>query len=214
MGEDPLDMSFETDPPMQVGFLYDFVNEAIFSLWWGGGINLELDLGEMLGGGMGGISADAVVGLEFLLPPILTDCTEDGLSELQIGDLYLELDGDIMGFISGSLISWVDIRMQAEVVASGNTIGLQVSRDPEITLDIVEMGGALGMFEDLILNLLEDQLIPMIVDGINGALSSIPIPEIDLGALLPNAPAGAVLRIGNLSATTGQGYFVVGGDLQ
>jgi len=209
-GADPATLAFDPATPMQAAFLLDFVNEAIFALWWGGGINLQLDLGSL--GGLGGV-ANGVVALDFLLPPILTDCTDGGYTELQLGDLYIDLDGGAMGF-SGGLKAWVSIRLGAEIVADGNTLGLHVVGTPEIDLEIVEVTGALSAFETLIPTLIEDELIPLLVDGIDSALGAIPIPEIDLGGLLPGIPPGTAIRLGDLRAGAEHGYVLVGGALQ
>jgi hypothetical protein len=209
-GADEATLAFDPATPMQAAFLLDFVNEAIFALWWGGGINLQLDLGSL--GGLGGV-ANGVVGLDFLLPPILTDCTDGGHTELQLGDLYLALNGGAMGF-SGGLKAWVSARLGAEIVANGNTLGLRVVGRPALELEIVEVTGALAAFETLIPGLIEDQLIPLLVDGIDNALGAIPIPEIDLGGLLPGIPPGTVIRLGDLRAGAEHGYVLVGGALQ
>lgn len=207
-GSDPETLAFDPATPMAAAFLLDFVNEALFSLWWGGGINLELDLGAL-----GVAGANGVVALDFLLPPILYDCTDGGHTELAIGDLYLELNGSALGF-SGGIKAWASLRLGAELTASGDAIGLHVVGTPEIELEIVEVTGALANFETLIPALIEDQLIPLIVDGIDSALGAIPIPEIDLGGLLPGIPPGTAIRIGDLRAGAEHGYVLVGGALQ
>ena len=216
-GGDPANLAFDPAAAMQIGVLLDFVNEAIFGLWWGGGINLSLNLDDLLGGlgggGAGGIAGGDAV-LNFLLPPIVTDCTGEGTLELQIADLYLELDASALGFLSGTMTGWVSVTMQVRLLADGNTIGLEVTDDPAIELEIVETTGVLSTFESMIPSLLEDQLLPMLVDGISDTLGAIPIPEIDLGGLLPGVPAGTVLRLGGLYAETAHGYLLLGGELQ
>ena len=209
-GSDPASLAFDATTPMQAAFLLDFANEALFSLWWGGGINLELDLGSL--GGLGGVG-NGVVALDFLLPPILTDCTTGGWVELQVGDLYLDLDGAALGF-SGGLKAWASIRLGVEITADGNTLGVQIAGQPEIELEIVETSGMLATFESMIPSLIQDQLIPLLVDGVSDTLGAIPIPEIDLSGIVPSVPPGTVLRLGDLRAGAEHGYLLIGGALQ
>ncbi len=213
MGIDDLEMEFNPATPMQAGFLFDFVNQVFFSLWWGGGINLELDLDAL--GGIGGVGdiADGTVTLDFLLPPIMTDCTPEGLTELQLGDLFIEMDASAFIF-SGTLSAWVSARMEAEITVDNDTLGVRINRTPVIDLEIVEASGAMAMFAGMLPGLLRDTLIPMLVDGIASALGAIPIPAIDLDGIIPGVPPGTSLQLGDLHVETRQGYLLLGGALQ
>jgi hypothetical protein len=209
------EMVFDPETAMQVGLLFDFVNQVIFALWWGGGINLALDLDDLGGlGGIGGLGGlgNVEVNLDFFLPPIFTDCTPEGLTELQMGDLYLEISGSAMGLRAG-LKAWVHVRAEAQITAEADRLGFTINRTPVIELEIIEATGLLQMFAGALPGLLRDVLLPMLVDGIGGALGAIPIPAIDLGGILPNVPPGTMLQLGNLRVETDRGYLVLGGDL-
>lgn len=213
LGERPARIAFDTATPMQAAFLLDFVNEAIFSLWWGGMLNVDVDLSSLgggLGGGLGGI--DGQIALDFLLPPIMTDCTSDGAVDLQIGDLYLNLDGSLGGF-GGGLEAWVSVSVAAQITADGDQLGMEIIGQPRLVLEIVSATGALALFADMIPNLING-FLPDIVDAISGALGAIPIPEIDLSAIVPGIPPGSVLRFGGLLSETVDGYVRIGGGLQ
>lgn len=209
-GTDPETITFDGVAPLAAGFLFDFVNEAIFALWWGGGINLDLDLADL--GGLGGMG-NGVIHLQFLLPPIVTDCTAEGVMELQIGDLYLEVEGSALGF-SLSLAGYADLRVPVELTTVNDKIALEIAGQPQLDLEVTESSGAVSMFVGMLPDLIEDQVLPMLVDGISSVLSAIPLPEIDLSALVPGVPAGTVIRLGGLTATTRHGYLILGVGLE
>ncbi len=194
----------------------DMVNELVFSLWYGGGLNLALDESVL-----GGISIDQFgitdlsVATDFYLPPILDDCTAKGMVEVQLGDLLLTPSFKVMGS-PVTIALFVSAALDAVIYGDGNEIGLQINGVTDIGTQIVSIDGNLGplagMFD--IEQLVEGVLVPMIVEQVsNLSLGSFPIPEIDLSGLIPGIPAGTKLSLGNLVIDMTKGYLVFGGEL-
>jgi hypothetical protein len=208
--------TFDSAEKFMFAAAMDMVNELLYSLWWGGGLQLTLDESVL-----GGISIDQFgitdlgVSADFFLPPILDDCTAKGMVEVQIGDLMLIASFKVMG-APVTITMYVSAALDAVVFGDGNEIGLQINGITDIGTQIVSIDGNLGplagMFD--IEQLVEGVLVPMIVDQVsNLSLGSFPIPEIELGGLVPGIPAGTSLSLGNLVVDMEKGYLVFGGEL-
>lgn len=202
---EPEMFDFGVEPGIQFGLRLDLVNELLFMLWRSGLINQRFDLGALLGGG-GGLPVDnLVITPNAYLPPILNDCGE--MQELQIGDLYLDVEGDVFGF-SLMLRVWLQLKIEANVFASGDEIGLRIGKIRFMETEIYDDGGGMGGILDMVVGML-----PELVKSLQNQSFSFPIPAIPLDGLLPGLPAGAELRLGDLKAETEHGVIVIGGNL-
>jgi hypothetical protein len=203
---DPAMFDFGAEPGIQAGLRLDLVNELLFMLWRAGLINQTFDLGGLLGGG-GGISIDGlIVTPNAYLPPVLNDCGE--MQELQIGDLYLDVQGEVFGF-SLMLQVWLQLKMEANVFATGDEIGLKIGKVRFLETEIYDASGGMGGILDMVL-----PMIPDLIKNLENQQFSFPIPAIPLDGVLPGLPAGAELKIGDLKAGTEHGVIVIGGNLQ
>jgi hypothetical protein len=167
-------------------------------------INQRFDLGETLGGS--GIIDDLVIIPNAYLPPILDDCS--GKQQLQIGDLFLDLQGTAMGF-SFILDVWLQLELEAEIFASGNEVGIRTGKIQFMEMEVYNKGTGIDFILDMVL-----PMIPDLVKNLENQSFSFPIPEIPLDGVLPGLPPGAALRIGDLKAGTDTGVIVIGGNLQ
>ena len=196
----------------------DVVNELLFALWWSGSLNNTLDpsaLGALGGGGGGGgLSLDGVVLTpDFLLPPIANDCNKAGLIEIQVGDLYLDLNVNAYGFAVDATM-YADISIQAFILTGPDGITLKLGDFTVLDLEVLEVGGGLGGLFD-VEALIKETLVPMLVDNVAGLeLGPIALPPIDLGGLLPGVPPGTAFQLGELEVTKQSGYLIFAGDLQ
>ena len=208
-GEQPF--KFHKDPSIQLSGRYDFINELLFTVWWSGLINQKLDLGKLgggTGGGTGGMNlSGTVITPNLLLPPILDDCNADGAQEIQVGDMYLDLNLNMSGF-KAHIGMWVQADADAEIIAHDNEIGIKINKVKNIETEIIDLGG-LGKLKGII-----DSLVPSLIHQIEGKELTFPIPPIDIGGLIPGLPAGTQLQLGNMSAYHEHGFGTVGGDLQ
>jgi hypothetical protein len=207
---------FDSAEKFAFAAMLDMVNELLFSLWWGGGLQLELDE-SVLGAidiGQYGIT-DLGVKTDFLLAPILDDCTAKGMVEVQLGDLLVTLSFKLMG-APLTMEMYVSAALDAVIFGDGNEIGLKINGITDIGTHILNVEGDLGplagMFD--IEQLVEGVLIPMVVEQVaNLSLGSFPIPEIDLSGLIPGIPPGTSLTLGNLVIEMNKGYLLFGGEL-
>ncbi len=207
---------FDSAEKFQLAASLDMVNALLFSIYWPGGLSLNLDESVLGGVDLGQFQIkDLTLQTYFFLPPILDDCPAKEMVQLQIGDLFLTPSFTV-GISPLTLKMYISLAGEAVITGNGNEIGLKILGINPIDTEIAEVIGNPNAFLGMnIVDLVQNLLIPMIVDQVsNLALGSFPIPEIDLSSLLPGIPAGTVLKLGNLEIKMSHGYMVVGGELQ
>ncbi|GEM_PF-441489 len=217
LGTSPvLPPQFDNGEKFQLAASQDMVNALLFSLYWPGGLTLDLDESVL---GAVDLSQFQIKNLTvktyFYLPPILNDCQAKEMTQLQIGDLMLTPSFKI-GSKPLTLKLFISMAAEAVITGAGNEIALKILGISPIDTEVAEVIGDPNAFLGMnIVDLIENLLIPMIVDQVsNLALGSFPIPEIDLSGLLPGIPPGTVLKLGNLEIKMSGGYMVVGGELE
>jgi len=208
---EPLVFEFEPAPEVQLGAKYDLVNQALFAIWWGGMLNLDVPLGDLLGGGGGGGSipidlSGATLKTNFLLPPILNDCGNKGLTEIHVADAYLDITLKIAAK-THHIGVWLQARAVGGVFGQGNEIGIKIDAIQAFEAEIIDITGQLGP----LLNIVQG-FIPQLLDMVAGQQFAFPIPGIDL-SIIPGVPQGTMLNLGNFNSYNKKGAFVVGGDL-
>ena len=192
----------------------DSLNELLFSLWWSGALNNTLDLSSLGGGGGGGGGGldGVVITPTMLLPPLANDCIK-GLNEVQIGDMYLDLNINVAGFAIDATII-MDLAVQANFTADPDGVSLELGQITIIDVEVVDVGGGLGGLFD-VEDLLLGTLIPMIKDNIEGLkLGPIALPAIPLDGLLPGLPPGTAFQVGDLGVGKYPGYTIIAGEAQ
>ncbi len=205
---DPPLFEFPPEPSLQVGVRYDFANESLFMVWWTGLLSGPLDLSGLLGD-MGSLPiSNLEVTPNLLLPPILDDCNEQGMTHLQVGDAYLDLKFQLLN-ADQHIGIWLQADIAARVVASGNEIGIRLDKVEYLEYEMFDIGGNMGDLMGMV-----EGLLPALVDQVAGQEFRFPIPPVDVGGLIPGLPPGASVQLGNLASSSAHGVLTVGGDLQ
>jgi hypothetical protein len=208
---DPVVWEFEAQPTVQIGARYDFVNQALFAVWWGGTLNMAgLDLGGLLGGGGGGglpiDLEDLQLSTEFLLPPILDDCGDKGLQEIEVADARLNLKFKFSGKQQDVDI-WLQAKALGGVIGLGNEIGIRIDKVAWFQAEIIDNTGGMAALLGLV-----EGFLPSLLEMVEGQQFTFPVPAIDL-SIIPGVPAGSSLQIGNFRAYNKKGVTVIGADL-
>ncbi len=205
---DPPLFEFPPEPSLQAGVRYDFANEGLFMVWWTGLLSGPLDLSGFLGD-MGSLPiSDLEVTPDLLLPPILDDCNEQGMTHLQIGDAYLDLKFQLLN-ADQHIGIWLQADISAQVVASGNEVGIRLDKVEYLEYEMFDIGGNMGDLMGMV-----EGLLPALLDQVAGQEFRFPIPPVDLGGLIPGLPQGSSIQLGNLSSSSAHGVLTIGGDLQ
>lgn len=217
LGKSTDDLQWGWDPSIGFGVRTDVLNAGFYAAWWSGALNAPLDVGALAGGSIPIPIDDLQLEMEWLLPPIVDDCSKDGI-QAQIGDLYLVLTGEALGSPIEVGI-YADLMLDVEFVshdgAGGGPKGLSL-RFGAITESDIEIAylddGALGDMFD-VAALLEG--LPSLLGGyITGQeFGPFELPSMDLSSTVPGLPPGTNLGIGGLRVSTQAGYAVIGGDL-
>jgi hypothetical protein len=198
----------------------DAINAALFAVWWSSFLDGPLDLGGLLGGGGGGIGGlpidldDLLLDVDFLLTPIINDCSaKGGVITAQVGDMHAFVSGDLLG---APLEAEIYIDLAIPLVFSGGAGGLSVTVGQFEFFDVEVISSTedvLGLFD--VRDLLENQLGGILGSFLSGqTFGPIALPAIDLGGLVPGLPAGISFELGDLDVTKDQGYVVISGDLK
>lgn len=198
-----------------VGVAYDLINQALYSAWYGGA--LDLDLAQFIPGNLSNngnpVTLEAVA--HGLLPPVIVPTNDPQWPiELQIGDLELtvNLDG-VPGFpnVNATIYATAYAQANASINAQGQIV-LTMAPNPYLALDYmtnlpgVDLAQFTGTLEQTV-----GQFLP---DLFNQVIGGIPIPSFDLSAMAGNfLPPNIVLGIGNANAAYHPAYLVLEGDI-
>ncbi len=199
--------------PMEVALGMDFINEILYGFWYAGGLNLALD-GDTLGSIAAGLPLDgAVIALDPLLPPIMSDCNSKGTLRLQLGDAWIDASiplGDILIDFTGYLSLELDVAL---VVTEGK-LTINVNGISSFDLTVVEAGGTFANDPQGIEDLLKGLMNTLVTQLLGDALQGIEIPEIDLSGLAPGIPAGTAIALDAISLKKTKGFFQLEGGLK
>ncbi len=204
--------SFARKEPLEVAMHFDLANQLFAALWQAGGLQLQLDAAKLSGFdlkayGLGAITID----VDMLLPPLISDCTVGGKTEMQLGDVQL----DVKTMMDGKeVVVRAYLTAAAQVAASkvqglnGPEIGLDVLGIVRLDTDVdmVLIGGVaapegtVGFFEKLL-----PVVANLLIGALQGTLASFPLPELDLSVMAQSIPPGTVLAldISKVGATPG-----------
>lgn len=206
---------------VEFGIFDDFLNQLLYAMWYGGALKFTITEQSLPPGtplSQYGIS-NLIVDVSFMLPPMLTDCTGDKKLTLQVGDIAIHASMSLLGqplemdaYASASAPATI----KAKATATGSEIELYVDKDKVVTLVEVESttGGPNAKYA--LTNLIENTLMPMIFNAIasNGPVASFPIPDLDLGGVLPGMPPGTTFSIIAKQLYRDAGYTVLSGEVR
>ncbi len=182
----------------------DLLNQALFSLWWGGLFQFEAGA-DLLGDNLGAIPipgvTDATVNATFLTPPIITSCNPADLPKIQIGDVFLEVALSI-GDLPLNVGVFLSVEAEAEIGSFTDAdtgeaqFGVSIGALTKSVHEIVSITPGWESLIPTIEELIGEDMISALVTGLGGAsLGGIPIPSIDLSSLDPSIPPGTLLDL-------------------
>lgn len=207
--------AFSGTRALGVGIAYDLINQALYSTWYGGA--LDLDLAQFIPSSFNnnGNPVNLQATAHALLPPVLTPTNDPQYPvELQIGDLEMAvvIDG-IPSFppINATIYLSVYAQASATVNAQGQ-IALMLAPNPYVAIDFVSnLPGVDVTSFTASLEQTAQQFVPQLFNQVVGG---IPIPNFDLSAIAGNyLPPGIVLGIGNAGTSFHPSYLVLEGDV-
>ncbi len=203
--------------PIEAAVAYDFANQGVFSLWYGGALNLVLgpaDLGDV-DLSQYGISNLAVT-TNFWLPPILTTCTADRQFVLQLGDAYVDLVFDF------ALLGHVELGVFLEVEVAADAVVAQGEAGPEIQIvlgdfrvlevEVVHINEEQADRQEQLVGVIKAAIPAILADQLGDSLS-FAIPSFDLGSFSEMLPANTWLTFLPEVIRQESGNLLIGGRL-
>ncbi|MFT7624114.1 MAG: hypothetical protein ACI9WU_003300, partial [Myxococcota bacterium] len=216
--DDEQPIALPKDAHVAIALHDDLFNQGFFAAWWGGILNVTIDAALLET-----LELDLPVeGLEVtiapMLPPVLTSCTPNGKTRLQLGDVEVaasfEFNGGpayVRAFVSGSFE--VDVEVKA---AEGATVEISFGVTDVTALDfeIVETTGAIegakNLLQLILTQIIEDVVVEQLAGGV---FKNFPVPVFDLSTLIPGLPAQTVLTFDPGALHRDEGYIVLNGTV-
>jgi hypothetical protein len=182
-----------TPSPLELAAHIDVVNEALFSLWYNGGLNLTITSAALAEMGTD-VSKYGVKDLDMvtapLLPPVITTCNADNVLTAQIGDFLLDGKMVILGKDT-QLKMYLFLEMSAVIQIQEGENGKEIVlllNDPKVVkTDLVEVNDVWKGNESMITGLITDTAVPMLIKQFQEKPLTIPAPAFNLGELLGSA---------------------------
>jgi hypothetical protein len=205
---------------VEFGIFDDLLNQLMYAMWYGGSLKFTITEADLPPGlplsqyGIGNLAVDVF----FLLPPMLTDCTADKKFNLQVGDIGIHASMTLLGqpiVMDAYASASAPASVKATPTATGSELSLFVDQDhlvAEIEIESTN-GGAKAKYA--LTGLIETMLLPMIFEalGTDGPLVSFPIPDLDLGGIIPGLPPGTTFSIVAKQVYRTSGYTVLSGEV-
>ena len=132
---------------------------------------------------------------------MITSCNDEEKLVVQIGDVYIDIIADLGGLelavgIFASLEAGVGITVSEDPDAGTKEVGFEIGEVTRTEVEIVAITPGLESFKDWLLEMIEDEMLDGLLDGIGGkSFGAFPIPEIDVSSLDPSIPPGTMLKI-------------------
>jgi hypothetical protein len=212
---DPLAPQYELPSagPMELALGFDLINQLLYSLWYGGGINVDLGAADI-----SDLSGDfpidgGTVTLQPLMPPILSDCNGKSQLVIQLGDALIDADLQALG-LDLTFKAWIAAEIGVSITAESDQLSFVVNGVSLFQLELFDVEGAFDGNDAGLETLLQALISDVLLDQVAGqALASFPIPSIDLSGLAPEVPDGSVIKLSGLTIKRVDGYFQVDGTL-
>ncbi len=191
----------------------DFLTDLLFSLWRQALLDMDLDEGtiaeaapELAEFGVKSIAIDAY------LPPVLSDCNAKQLLRVHLGDLFLQLDANLIGVgVVGDMFATVEVDVNVTTDEEGFV--LAINGFSQFHVDVLVINETWAGKETELENILVEVLTSQLGAVLGESLGSFPIPAIDLSGVVDGVPPGTELEIGPTETAVEHGYLVIEGNL-
>ena len=170
------------------------IDQMLAAIWQSGAMKMTVDPKKLSVVDLNKyLISDLKVTTDFLLPPLLNDCGWGGATEVQIGDIGLNISAQMdgkPGLMKVYLSAAAKVQAKLIYTKTGKQIALNMSPAHLIENDIdsvlvdgkVAPEGTVSFFEALL-----PVLTQVVLKQFQGTLASFPLPELDLAPLVAGA---------------------------
>ena len=221
MGAEEAPYVLPLENEMSAGLAADFINEALYSVWYSGALVLDLtaedlaDLADLTEYGIENLSLKT----DLYYAPVVQTCGTGEMLELQVGDAFLHakffmmnMDWDIKLYMY--LVLEVAVALVEDPETGNTQIGVEIGELKVAEVDVVEVGEELKGKEKMVDDLFAGVLLPTLMEQLGGGLPGFDIPSFDLSALDPTIPEGTAISVEMEELGLVNGYLELGGKLK
>jgi len=213
--------SFKRIDPMEIAMHFDSANQLLASMWQSGAMVLEVDPSALAGLDMKSYGISQLkVKTDFLLPPVLNDCVPGGKSQLQMGDIRMDITAKMGGktlVVRAYISASANVVIEATKGLKGKEISLTVGKIGTLESDIesVLLGGisagegTVGFFEKLL-----PAVTGLLVTQLQGTIASFPLPALDLSIMTTAIPKGTTLALDVKQVLGSKGHIYLRGGVK
>lgn len=170
--------TYSGTPPAAIAISDDFLNQALYVMWGGGLLDMQMDSSELgldpadLSFILGDISSLEIT-VDPLLPPVVVPGSSGNLLDLQLGDMLLTLTADGATFIEVyvSAITELDVSVDGD-----QTLSASLGEDLELYFDVVYPEANTTGAADT--EALLEAIVPLLLPTLTDALGQFEIPSI------------------------------------
>lgn len=214
--ESPLQVP--TNAHIAIAIHDDLLNQGLFAAWWSGLLHVKVDPSVLETLKVELPVDDLSAEVELLLPPILTSCTPNGTTQLQLGDLKVSASFNLNG-APASLTAFASGAFEVDLDAApaeGATVELTfgVSSVVNLEFEILETTGAIEGAKDVTQLLLSNIVEDVVVNSLSaGVFQSFPVPTFDISTIIPGIPEATTLTFVPHELVRQGGYIVLNGTV-
>ena len=189
----------------------DAMNGLLHGIWQSGMLSGPLNLSDALGDSSVFAGSDLMVVLDPHAPPIVAACKNEEGTTIQVGDLKVELGGQLLNLQMDSTI-YVDLEMRAVYRADMDGISLEIGEVLKFDVEIIEVGPAAN--EEMLRPFLQEQL-PVLINGllVGEGVGPVSLPSFDIGNAIESLTTTDTLDFVPDDVTSRDGYILLEGNL-
>ena len=220
MGTELAPFALAKDDEMNAGIAVDWVNEALYSIWYSGAITLALAQEDLASLDLSSFGIENLsLATDLTYAPVLQSCGTGEAMELQLGDAFIHAEFYMMA------MNWdLDIYLYLVVEATpsvlvdeltGNSqIGIEIGELKVAEVDVVELRQDLVGKEGMVENLFKGVILPALMDQLLSGLGGFDVPSFDLSGLSETIPEGTAISVDLSELGLDTGYLVLRGKLK
>ena len=208
---------FDPSYSIAVAISDDFINQMIFSAWWGGALQFPIPQTE---DGVGQLArlgiTDMEIEVDLLHAPVLSSCNPDGALRIQIGDMKTRLILEIAEVEEVGLNVFTsleaDVNYRIIETEEGPVISLEFTTMRKIETEVVLDDPGLTKHRAALQEFIEGFFIDALIENLTSDnVIGFPIPEIDLSTV-EGIPPGHTLNLDVSRIERLAHYTVILGD--
>ncbi len=214
---EPLELS--PTHPTQVAVSDDFINQMLFSVWWGGGLQFPVPRNEEAIAQLARLGiTDLQIAVDMLHPPVLTSCNDHDELRMQVGDMKLRVLLEISGTETVGLDVYTSLETSVNYKVapgeSGPLITLDVIDILQLETEVVLDDPGISRHLEALREFIDEFFIVSLIQSLTqDAVAGFPLPALDLSTV-ESIPPGYELSVDPATILRTKGFTVLQGTFR